>query len=85
MPYSVQFTTRARRDFSALEGDVQRRLSRHIDRLAVNPLPPGCKKLQDDLPFYRLRVGDYRIIYQIETNQLVVIVVKIGHRREVYR
>ena len=85
MSYSIRFTSRARRDFFALERDVQRRLCRHIDRLAANPFPQGCKKLQAHEPFYRVRVGDYRIIYQIETAQLVVIIVKIGHRRDVYR
>jgi len=51
--------------------------------LANNPLPPGSKKLQDDL--FRIRVGDYRIVYQIESDQIVIIIVRVRHRREVYR
>jgi len=85
MPYSIRFTPRARRDFSALDRTVQQRLQLHIDRLAENPFPPGAKKLHAEEPYYRIRVGDYRVIYQVEAHQLVIIVVKIGHRREVYR
>lgn len=85
MSYSIQFTPRARRDFEALDRNVQQRLRLHIDRLAESPLPRGCKRLQSDEPFYRLRVGDYRVIYQVDGKQRVVVVVKIGHRKEVYR
>ena len=85
MLYSVQFTPRAQRDLTALDRPIQQRLRRHIDRLAEDPIPVGAKKLHAEERFYRIRVGHYRIIYQVEANELVVIVVKIGHRREVYR
>jgi mRNA interferase RelE/StbE len=85
MLYSVQFTPPAQRDFSALDRATQQRLRRHIDRLAENPFPFGAKKLHAEEPFYRIRVRDYRVIYQGDANELLVIVVKIGHRREVYR
>jgi mRNA interferase RelE/StbE len=85
MLYSIQFTPHAERDFSALKRGVQQRLRRRIDRLAEDPFPVGARKLHAEEPFYRIRVGDYRVIYQVGTDQLVVIVVKIGHRREVYR
>jgi mRNA interferase RelE/StbE len=84
MVYSIQFTPRAQRDFSALDRALQQRL-RRIDRLAEDPFPVGAKKLHAGEPFYRIRVSDYRVVYQIEANEPVVIVVKIGHRREVYR
>lgn len=85
MLYSIQFTPRAQRDFAALERGVQQRLRRRIDRLAEDPFPAGARKLHAEEPFYRMRVGDYRVIYQVSTDQLVVIVVKIGHRREIHR
>jgi mRNA interferase RelE/StbE len=85
MLYSVQFTPRAQRDFSALDRAIQQRLRRRIDRLAEDPFPVGAKKLHGEEPFYRIRVSDYRVIYKVEADELVVIVVKIGHRREVYR
>jgi mRNA interferase RelE/StbE len=56
-----------------------------IDSLAENPRPPGCVKLQGHVELYRVRVGDYRIVYQIQDAILVVLVVEIGHRREIYR
>ena len=85
MPYSIRFTPRALRDFAAFDRATQQRLQRRIDRLAENPYPAGGKKLQAEEPFYRIRVGDYRVIYQVEPQELLVVVVKIGHRREVYR
>jgi mRNA interferase RelE/StbE len=85
MPYSIRFTPHARRDFSALDRTVQQRLQRHMDRLAENPFPQGAKKLHAEEPYYRIRVGDYRVIYKVEAHQLVIIVVRIGHRRGVYR
>ena len=85
MLYSIQFTPRAQRDFSTLDRAIQQRLRRHIDQLAENPFPVGAKKLHAEEPFYRIRVSDYRVIYRVEANELLVIVVKIGHRREGYR
>lgn len=85
MPYSIQFTPRARRDFEGLDRAMQQRLRIRIDRLAENPIPAGAKKLHGSEPYYRIRVGDYRVVYQVEGGQLVVIVVKIDHRKEVYR
>jgi mRNA interferase RelE/StbE len=85
MLYSIQFTPRAQRDFSTLDRAIQQRLRRHIDQLAENPFPIGAKKLHAEAPFYRIRVSDYRVIYQVKANELLVIIVKIGHRREVYR
>jgi mRNA interferase RelE/StbE len=61
------------------------RLVAAIRGLATDPRPPGCEKLVGVEDLYRIRVGDYRIIYQIQTAVLLVLVVKIGHRREVYR
>ena len=85
MPYSIRFTPRALRDFAAFDRATQQRLQRRIDRLAKNPYPAGGKKLQADEPIYRIRVADYRVIYQVEAQDVLVVVVKIGHRREVYR
>jgi mRNA interferase RelE/StbE len=85
MPYSVRLTPRASRDFSALDRTVQQRLRWQVDRIADNPFPSGSKKLHADEPYYRIRVGDYRVIYQVEARQLGIIVVRIGHRSEIYR
>ncbi len=64
---------------------MQIRLGRRIDSLAENPRPQGIKKLSTEVDMYRLRVGDYRIIYQIREKSLLVLIVRIGHRSDVYR
>jgi mRNA interferase RelE/StbE len=85
MRYSIRFTPHAQRDFTALDRTVQQRLRRHIDRLGENPFPPGARKLNAEEAYYRIREGDYRVIYLAAAQQLAVIVVKIGHRKEIYR
>ncbi len=62
----------------------RRRIVRRIQNLADEPRPPGCEKLSGDAK-YRVRQGNYRIVYAVEDENLVVYVVKVGHRREVYR
>ena len=85
MPYTIEFAASALREFKALERALQRRVGTRIDHLANNPFPPGVKKLQGELSFYRIRVGDYRVIYRIDGKRVVIMVLKIGHRRDVYR
>ena len=84
--------TRSRRHFSTrvrltvtLPDAPPSRLREAIDALAENPRAPGNVKLQGEGELYRVRVGDYRIVYQIQDAVLVVLVVQIGHRREIYR
>ena len=61
------------------------RLRTAIDHLAQNARPSGCVKLAGEPDLYRLRVGDYRIIYQVNDPKLTLLVLSIGHRREIYR
>ena len=83
--YRVEFASRAQRMFRNLPADVQRRLDPAIQALSQDPRPSGCKKLSGEESVWRIRVGDYRIVYQIRDNELLVLVVKVGHRREIYR
>jgi mRNA interferase RelE/StbE len=83
--YSVQLAPSAERDLVALDKPVQRRVAARIDALAENPRPVGVAKLQGEANAWRVRVGDYRILYTIEDRRLVVLVIKIGRRREAYR
>ena len=83
--YSVQLAPSAERDLVALDKPVQRRVAARIDALAENPRPVGVAKLQGEANAWRIRVGDYRILYTIEDRRLVVLVIKIGRRREAYR
>jgi mRNA interferase RelE/StbE len=56
-----------------------------IRALGADPRPPGCKELAGDIAYYRIRVGDYRVLYEVRDREILVLVIKIGHRREVYR
>ena len=85
MPYRIEFTSSAVRDFSQLPESVQQRLLPKINALADLPRPIGVQKLQGRVNRYRIRVGDYGVVYEIQDRILVVLIVRIGHRREVYR
>ena len=82
--YSIFFKDSVRKDLAAIPKNDLQRIIERIGNLAENPRPLGCEKLSGQEK-YRLRQGNYRIIYSIEDNQLIVWVVKVGHRREVYR
>lgn len=64
---------------------MKRRVVDAIDALTANPRPPGCVKLAGDESVWRVRVGSYRILYEIHEGRLVVLVIRIAHRREVCR
>ena len=85
MPYLVEFAASALREFKHLERAVQRRIATRLDELANNPLPSGVKKLQGEPDLYRIRIGDYRVLYRVDRKRMTVPILKIGHRREVYR
>jgi mRNA interferase RelE/StbE len=85
MKYRVDITPTARRQLADLPRSVRRRIDEKILALAANPRPRGSVKLAGSEDVYRVRVGDYRILYTIRDEVLLVVVVKIGHRRDVYR
>ncbi|OFW08633.1 MAG: hypothetical protein A3G20_01040 [Acidobacteria bacterium RIFCSPLOWO2_12_FULL_59_11] len=85
MAYQVSILPAALRQLAKLPKPVQKRIQEQIDTLTDNPRPHGVKALEGQQGLYRLRVGDYRVIYQIEAERLTVLVVRIGHRREIYR
>ena len=84
MKYKVKILRRAQNSLQKIKGNDYERIKAAIYALADNPRPPGCKKLTGR-EGWRIRVGRYRILYEIEDNELIVLVVHIGHRREVYR
>lgn len=85
MAYTVELSDHAKRDLAALSPDIQIRIVKALRKLEGNPRPSGIKQLKGDGSAYRLRVGDYRALYEIHEQRLLVLVIKIGHRREVYR
>jgi mRNA interferase RelE/StbE len=83
--YKVEFTPKALRQFQSLTAQVQKRLRSKIDALGQNPRPRGVKKLETQEDLYRIRAGDYRVIYQVQDKALLVLVVKLGDRKEIYK
>ncbi len=85
MAYTVELAKKAQRQLKTLPEVVQKRLNTEIDALAINPRPPRVKAMQGMRGLLRLRVEDYRIIYQVQDDHLVVLVVAVGHRSKVYK
>jgi mRNA interferase RelE/StbE len=83
--YEVNFSKRAKKQFNKLPLDVQERIQTKINDLTIEPRPNGVKKLQGDDNSYRVRVGDYRVIYEVDDDVLIVTVIKIGNRGEIYK
>jgi len=83
--YEIELAPKAEKQFKKLAKDIQKRVSKRIDKLGKNPRPKGVTKLSGEDDIYRVREGDYRIIYAIQDHLLLVLIVKIGHRRDIYR
>ena len=83
--YRIELTRDALRSLAKLDKPVRRRLQGAIDKLADDPRPAGMIALRGAPGAFRIRVGDYRIIYTVQDERLLIVVVDIGHRREVYR
>lgn len=82
--YELLFRKSVAKDLRVLPNPDVRRIMRRIAALAVDPRPAGCEKLSGQ-ERYRVRQGTYRIVYEIEDARLIVLIVKVGHRRDVYR
>lgn len=85
MRYAVQFKPSAHKALMKLERAVQRRLIQAADALADDPRPPGVEKLKGDDNLWRVRVGTWRTVYEIHDRRLIVLVLRVAHRRDVYR
>jgi len=85
MDYEILVTPQAQRQLNRLAANVRATLESAIDRLASNPRPHGVQKLAGGENEYRIREGNYRVVYEIRDKMLVVVVVRVGHRRDIYR
>jgi mRNA interferase RelE/StbE len=83
--YKVRFTPAAERQLKKLSPQVVAQLQPFFESLALEPRPPGVKKMKNVVNRWRVRSGNYRIIYEIQDQQLIVLVINVGHRREVYQ
>ena len=84
MTYHVEVAAAAVRQLRTLDRSAQRRVQAAIELLAAEPRPNGAKKLVGGDGEWRVRTGDYRIVYEIHDNVLLVLVIAVGHRREIY-
>ena len=85
MPYRISIEPAAQRELSKLPIDVRQNVADAISALANEPRPPGVRKLSGSKSSYRIRIGDYRVLYTIADRILNVIVIKVGNRRDIYR
>ena len=85
MSYSINYVPSAAKALRNLDHPTARRLVASIKELSDEPRPPGCIQLKGGSGELRIRVGDYRVIYEVIDDELVVLVLHLGHRREVYR
>ena len=83
MSYEITLTATSRKQFKKLEKDIQERIVKALERIRIRP-EAHVKKLIGDLG-YRLRVGEYRVILDIEKDKLIILVIKIGHRKNIYK
>jgi len=84
MKYKIIIAEQAIKALGKLPGKIRRQISEKIDALVNNPRPAGTEKLQG-ANLFRIRSGDYRVIYQIKDDVLIILVVRIGHRKDIYR
>ena len=82
--YQVALTSSAEKELKRLSSQWIARIAPRVQSLAANPRPPGCKKLEGGDKEWRIRVGDYRVVYTIDDQKLLVEATRIRHRSEVY-
>jgi len=82
--YKVYLTSSAEKTLRNLPKKDIRRIIAKLESLSIDPYPDGCRKLSGEEDTYRVRAGIYRIIYELNSGELIVIVLKIGHRKDVY-
>ncbi len=85
--YQVQITEKILKKLERLPKKDQQRIVEAIDTLVEDPRPDGCKKLKGNRkpPSYRIRAGNYRIVYSIQDEMLLILVLEVGHRKDVYK
>jgi mRNA interferase RelE/StbE len=84
MAYTIHFVPSARKAIDSLPQHVRQRIAKKIDALAFDPFPRASKKLVGD-DAYRIRVGDYRVVYDVTHKVLTILVLRVAHRKDVYR
>lgn len=84
MSYRIEIKKSAEKEIGSLPNNIKERVKKAILSLAKNPMPVGHKKLKGRTNDYRVRVGDYRIVYQIKAEIILIYIIKVGHRKDIY-
>jgi mRNA interferase RelE/StbE len=83
--YQIEFAPAAKRQIKKLPKKIQNLIIVRAEKLQINPRPSGVKKLVGQHSLYRIALGAYRIIYKVDDNVLLVLIVKVGNRKDIYR
>jgi len=85
MKYHILFTNQAQKAAKKLPKNIWYRIKKQILQLQINPRPNNCKKLINSLNYYRIRIGNYRVIYEIQDTVRIIFIIRIAHRKDIYR
>lgn len=85
MTYRIKLAPAAARDLRKFDPQVRRRIQAALELLSVDPRPPAATRLVGGAGEWRVRTGAYRIVYEMDDDELIVLVLRVGHRREIYR
>lgn len=83
--YKIEWKQSAKKELKKLKKAVIPRIIKAVESLSINPHPTGSRKLQGSEHLYRVRLGDYRIVYSVENKILLIEIIRIGHRKDIYR
>lgn len=86
-PYSVEFLRSARKEFERLPAKIRQKVVDALSLLAVDPYSEllKVKKMKGFAHLFRIRIGDYRVLYEVRGERLLIVIIKVGHRSEIYR
>jgi mRNA interferase RelE/StbE len=82
--FEIRWKKSAKAELRKLPKSIIQRIIKAVEKLAIHPYPHGCRKIQGTTQTYRIRVGDYRVLYSIESAILLIEIIRAGHRKDVY-
>ncbi len=83
--YKIEWKHSAIKELKKLDKPTIKRIITVVDSLTTNPIPKNCRKLKGTTSIYRIRVGNYRIIYSLRSHKLIIEIIRVGHRKDIYR